>query len=144
MLTRNVRSDCSLDSSAKSLTGCWMAMLTNTRGRPARIPRARPRAGSSPRPAPRSRGWPAVVGVPHQPVAGHDGQADAADEQDQHAYHVQIGRDQPERANAQPQQDDQSNRAHDSRAPYISVSPNPPMHLFEKVEYTSRVPRHDG
>lgn len=51
-----------------------------------------------------------AAGIPDEVLAGQDGDADAADEEDQHPNGVQVGRDQPEGADDQPKQDDQGNR----------------------------------
>lgn len=58
-----------------------------------------------------SGGRPAAADVPDEVLAGQDGGADAANEQDQHPDGVEAGRDQPERADDQPEQDDQGNRS---------------------------------
>ena len=50
------------------------------------------------RPGEPSGGRSAAAEVPGEVLAGQDGDADAADEEDQHPDGVQVGRDQPERA----------------------------------------------
>jgi DNA-binding transcriptional LysR family regulator len=48
---------------------------------------------------------------PDQVLAGQGGGADAAEEEDQHPDRVEVGLDQPEHADHQPEQDDQGHRA---------------------------------
>jgi DNA-binding transcriptional LysR family regulator len=48
---------------------------------------------------------------PDQVLAGQGGGTDAAEEEDQHPDRVEVGLDQPEHADHQPEQDDQGHRA---------------------------------
>ncbi len=68
------------------------------------------------RPEEPSGGRSPTADVPDEVIAGQDGGADAADEEDQHPDGVQVGRCQPERADDQPEQDDQSHRCDVSTA----------------------------
>lgn len=63
------------------------------------------------RPEQPSGGWSPAADVPDEVRADQDGDADATNEEDQHPDGVQVGRDQPERADDQPEQDDQGNRS---------------------------------
>src|SRR5258708_19193412 len=68
------------------------------------------------RPGESSGGRSPAAEVPDEILAGQDGGADAADEEDQHPDGVQVGRDQPERADDQPEQDDHGYRSYVSAA----------------------------
>lgn len=75
-----------------------------------------------------TRGASAVRDVSHQAIAGGHGQADSAQEQDQQPDDVKVRRDQPERANYQPEQDDQRNRAHVPHTPLRQAAINVSTH----------------
>ena len=81
------------------------------------------------RPEELSGGRSSAAEVPDKVLAGQDGGADAAEEEDQHPDGVQVGLDQPERADDQPEQDDQGHRP-----TFLLLICS--MHLWESVEGT--------
>ena len=89
--------------------------------------RRKPSAGRSP-----------AADVSDEVLGGQDGGADAADEEDQHPDGVQVGRDQPKRAEDQPEQDDQGNRS------YFSAAHLPDEPLGERCGYSRVYPVRGG
>jgi DNA-binding transcriptional LysR family regulator len=71
---------------------------------------------------------------PDQVLAGQGGGADAAEEEDQHPDRVEVGLDQPEHADHQPEQDDQGHRADISGAHVLGC------HFCENDAVHTRVP----
>jgi DNA-binding PadR family transcriptional regulator len=61
--------------------------------------------------------------VADEVLADQDGGADAAEEEDQHPDGVQVGLDQPEHADDQPEQDDKSDRSGVSAAHRLDAPP---------------------
>ena len=106
---------------------------------PAKVRRTNDRSGTVTwRPEGPSAGRSPAADVADEVLADQDGDADAAEEEDQHPDGIQVGLDKPERADDQPEQDDQGNRS-DVSAAHVTV------HLWENVERCSRVyPERDG
>jgi DNA-binding transcriptional LysR family regulator len=71
---------------------------------------------------------------PDEELARQGGGADAAKEEDQHPDRVEVGLDQSEHADHQPEQDDQGHRADVSAAHVLGC------HLCENVAVLTRVP----
>jgi hypothetical protein len=71
---------------------------------------------------------------PDEVLAAQGGSADAAEEEDQHPDRVEVGLDQPEHADHQPEQGDQGHRAHVSAAHALGC------HFCENVAVHPRVP----
>jgi DNA-binding transcriptional LysR family regulator len=71
---------------------------------------------------------------PDEELARQRGGADAAKEEDQHPDRVEVGLDQPEHADHQPEQDDHGHRADVSAAHVFGC------HLCENVAVPTRVP----
>lgn len=86
-----------------------------------------------------SGGRPAGGEVSDEVLAGQDGGADAAEKKDQDSDGVQVGLDQPERADDQPKQYDQGHRS-DVPAAHMADAP-----LRERLPPRMRVyPKRDG
>lgn len=100
---------------------------------PAKVRRTNDRSGTVTwRSEGPSAGRSPAADVADEVLADQDGDADAAEEEDQHPDGIQVGLDKPERADDQPEQDDQGNRS-DVSAAHVTVR------LWENVERCSRV-----